>query len=256
MTARSLGWILPAILAASEWPQFRGPNASGVSEETKLPLDFGPDRNVVWKTAVPPGHSSPSVGEDKIFLSAIENERFSLWPSTAPRDESCGGVKRPGRASRSCNRTTARPLQLRPPTAGMSTCSSRISVSSPTGRMATNCGAYPWVPSTTPSAMAPLRSWPETPCSCSAIRIPARSCWPSTRRAAGSCGARNGHTPSAATRRRSSTSPRAARCRRSWRALTGSPGTTSGQERKSGGCAVSPGRSNQRPFWPAMWSTS
>jgi len=89
--------VLTAVLvAASEWPQFRGPNASGVSEETKLPTEFGPDRNVVWKTAVPHGNSSPSVAGNKIFLTAFENEKLwtialdratgrILWRREAPR---------------------------------------------------------------------------------------------------------------------------------------------------------------------------
>ena len=101
MTARSLIWILPvltaaALIPASEWPQFRGPNASGVSDETKLPVEFGPDRNVVWKTAIPPGNSSPSVAGDKIFLTAFENDKLFtialdratgriLWRREAPR---------------------------------------------------------------------------------------------------------------------------------------------------------------------------
>ena len=100
MMARSLGWILPllgaALALASDWPQFRGPNASGVSEEPNPPIEFGPNRNVVWKTALPPGNSSPTVTGDKIFLTAVENEKLFtfalrrdtgqiLWRREAPR---------------------------------------------------------------------------------------------------------------------------------------------------------------------------
>ena len=41
------------------WPQFRGPNGSGVSDDVDLPTQFGPNQNVIWKTTLPPGHSSP-----------------------------------------------------------------------------------------------------------------------------------------------------------------------------------------------------
>ena len=41
------------------WSQFRGPNGSGVNETTGLPTEFGPDKNVVWKTELPTGYSSP-----------------------------------------------------------------------------------------------------------------------------------------------------------------------------------------------------
>ena len=81
---------------ASDWPQFRGPNASGVSDATNLPIEFGPETNVVWKTALPPGHSSPSIAGDKIFLTAVENEKLFtfaldrttgriLWRREVPR---------------------------------------------------------------------------------------------------------------------------------------------------------------------------
>jgi outer membrane protein assembly factor BamB len=54
----------------SEWSQFRGPNGTGVAETTGLPIEFGPTKNVVWKTDLPPGHSSPVLTRDRIFLTA------------------------------------------------------------------------------------------------------------------------------------------------------------------------------------------
>ncbi len=51
--------------ASEEWSQFRGPNGSGVSATTGLPTEFGPAKNVVWKTALPPGHSSPVLTRDR-----------------------------------------------------------------------------------------------------------------------------------------------------------------------------------------------
>ena len=70
-------WLVSAVaLAAADWPQFRGVNAAGVSEETNLPVEFGPEKNLVWKTPLPPGHSSPSVAGDKIFLTAFEGEKI------------------------------------------------------------------------------------------------------------------------------------------------------------------------------------
>src|SRR6185436_10720049 len=61
---------------AQDWPQFRGPNAAGVSDDTNLPVAFGPKTNVVWKTALPPGNSSPAVAGDRIILTAVENEKL------------------------------------------------------------------------------------------------------------------------------------------------------------------------------------
>lgn len=65
-----------APLTAADWPQFRGPNSAGISDDVNLPVDFGPEKNVVWKTALPPGHSSPAVAGDKIFVTAIESEKL------------------------------------------------------------------------------------------------------------------------------------------------------------------------------------
>lgn len=83
-------------ILAADWPQFRGPNASGVSEEANLPIEFGPNRNVLWKTSVPPGNSSPAVAGGRIFLTAHEGEKLFtialdratgriLWRREAPR---------------------------------------------------------------------------------------------------------------------------------------------------------------------------
>jgi outer membrane protein assembly factor BamB len=93
-------WILlffaSAVLMASDWPQFRGPNASGVSGDTNLPVSFNPTQNVVWKTSVPMGNSSPVVAGDRIFLTGFEKESLLtiaiqkttgqiLWRCEAPR---------------------------------------------------------------------------------------------------------------------------------------------------------------------------
>lgn len=53
------------------WPQFRGKNSAGVAAGA-APVRFGPNQNVVWKTAVPSGHSSPVIAGDRIFLTGEE----------------------------------------------------------------------------------------------------------------------------------------------------------------------------------------
>ena len=60
---------------AEDWSQFRGPNGNGVSDSTGLPEVFGPSTNVVWKTALPPGHSSPVLTRDRIFVTAYEKTK-------------------------------------------------------------------------------------------------------------------------------------------------------------------------------------
>src|SRR4030095_9046094 len=63
--------VLPKV-APEDWTQFRGPNGTGVSASTGLPTEFGPTKNVVWKTELPPGHSSPVLTTDRIFVTAYK----------------------------------------------------------------------------------------------------------------------------------------------------------------------------------------
>jgi outer membrane protein assembly factor BamB len=71
--------IIPFITRVSfgsdDWTQFRGPNGTGVSSTTGLPQEFGPNKNVVWKTELPPGHSSPVLTRDRIFITAFTKEK-------------------------------------------------------------------------------------------------------------------------------------------------------------------------------------
>lgn len=61
---------------AGNWPQFRGPNGSGVAAQDDLPVHFGPGSNVVWKAQLPSGHSSPVIQGEKIFLTAFDNNEL------------------------------------------------------------------------------------------------------------------------------------------------------------------------------------
>jgi len=74
LTFRLLALCLLCALAAAaeDWPRFRGPNGVGVSPATNLPERFGPETNVVWKTALPQGHSSPVIAGGRIFLTGSE----------------------------------------------------------------------------------------------------------------------------------------------------------------------------------------
>ena len=61
--------------SAENWPQWRGPGGQGVSAETAVPTEWQPDRNVAWKVPLPPGHSSPVVWGDRLYLTAaVEGE--------------------------------------------------------------------------------------------------------------------------------------------------------------------------------------
>jgi outer membrane protein assembly factor BamB len=88
--------LLAPPLRSSDWPQFRGPNCSGLCpDNASLPDKVGPNTNVIWKIALPPGHSSPVVVGDRIYLTAEREKGLLtlaldrkdgrlLWERTAP----------------------------------------------------------------------------------------------------------------------------------------------------------------------------
>lgn len=50
------------LLAAGDWPQWRGPGSQGVSEENELPVRWGSEQNIAWKAELAgTGVSSPIV---------------------------------------------------------------------------------------------------------------------------------------------------------------------------------------------------
>ena len=81
MVARSLklgalSTLLVCSASPAEWLRFRGPNGSGIAEGAALPREIGPGKNVVWKTPLPAGKSSPVVTAGRIFLTGHENGRL------------------------------------------------------------------------------------------------------------------------------------------------------------------------------------
>jgi outer membrane protein assembly factor BamB len=84
-------------LPAADWTQFRGPNGSGVSPSKNVPERFDTQRNLVWRTPLPAGHSSPVFTEDRIFVTASEGRELLTicldrasgkiqWRRPAPRE--------------------------------------------------------------------------------------------------------------------------------------------------------------------------
>ena len=60
--------------AAGNWPQWRGPDGSGISNEKNLPSEWTPTKNIKWKTPIDGrSHSSPIVWGNRVFLTtAVE----------------------------------------------------------------------------------------------------------------------------------------------------------------------------------------
>jgi outer membrane protein assembly factor BamB len=68
----------PCLARQEGWPQFRGPNCSGVSETAHPPSEFAPGTNQLWKATVPKGMSSPVVWGDRIFLTAFDEGKLEV----------------------------------------------------------------------------------------------------------------------------------------------------------------------------------
>jgi outer membrane protein assembly factor BamB len=71
-----LGLVIAPAAWAGDWTRFRGPNGAGVDDTTPVPTEFGPDRNVAWKTEAPFGRSSPVLTENRVFLTAVDGDQL------------------------------------------------------------------------------------------------------------------------------------------------------------------------------------
>jgi len=70
----ALSVICGQAFAGDNWPQFRGPNASGVSTNDSLPDKWSATENVAWKTDLPGrSWSSPIIWGSQVFLTAVVN---------------------------------------------------------------------------------------------------------------------------------------------------------------------------------------
>jgi outer membrane protein assembly factor BamB len=90
-------FLLAVAVPAADWTQFRGPNGSGVSVSKNVPDRFDSQHNVLWRTPLPAGHSSPVFTEDRIFVTAFEAKTLLTicldrstgkiaWRRPAPRE--------------------------------------------------------------------------------------------------------------------------------------------------------------------------
>ena len=70
------------VMAADQWARFRGPGGGGVSAHTGLPIkwDGKTGEGILWKKPVPlPGHSSPIVWGERLFLTGADKSARELY---------------------------------------------------------------------------------------------------------------------------------------------------------------------------------
>jgi outer membrane protein assembly factor BamB len=69
-------FLLSPVAPAEDWTRFRGPNGSGVSNDSGFPVEFDKSRNLIWRTPIRPGKSSPVLSGHRVFLTGFENEKL------------------------------------------------------------------------------------------------------------------------------------------------------------------------------------
>lgn len=69
-------FLLSSLARAEDWTRFRGPNGSGVSKDSGFPVVFDKTKNLLWRTPVRPGKSSPVLTEHHVFLTSYYGERL------------------------------------------------------------------------------------------------------------------------------------------------------------------------------------
>ena len=68
--ALTVALVTAATLSADEWPQWRGPLGTGVSNEKDLPVTWT-EKDISWRAALGGvGASSPVVWGDRVFVTA------------------------------------------------------------------------------------------------------------------------------------------------------------------------------------------
>lgn len=95
----SLAILFASLFAAvaEDWPRFRGPQGSGLSQAARIPVEFGPEKNLSWKVDVAPGHSSPVVCGNQLYLTSFDKDLLrthaldaqtgkTLWVADLPRE--------------------------------------------------------------------------------------------------------------------------------------------------------------------------
>ena len=76
LLALALAVAPPTTLQAGDWTQFRGPNATGVSDEKNLPTEWSKTKGIAWKMTLPGrGPSSPVVVGNRLYVTCSSGAR-------------------------------------------------------------------------------------------------------------------------------------------------------------------------------------
>ncbi|MDA0348995.1 MAG: PQQ-binding-like beta-propeller repeat protein [Verrucomicrobia bacterium] len=60
--------------SSQNWPQFLGPGGLADAGAQNIPIEFGPDKNLLWRTTIFRGNSSPVIWGKRLFLSGYRDQ--------------------------------------------------------------------------------------------------------------------------------------------------------------------------------------
>jgi outer membrane protein assembly factor BamB len=82
-------FLICALQAQENWPQWRGPALNGISSSKDLPTTWSNTENIVWKTPLPSWSAgTPAIWGDRIFVtSPSKTENTQPAPPPEPEDE-------------------------------------------------------------------------------------------------------------------------------------------------------------------------
>jgi outer membrane protein assembly factor BamB len=77
---------------AQDWPNWRGPNYTGSTTASSLPVTFSPTKNVKWARDLPgPSAATPIIFGDSVFVSSVDSKNETL--TALCLDRKTGAIK-------------------------------------------------------------------------------------------------------------------------------------------------------------------
>ncbi len=72
--------LSPIAVFGEDWPQFRGPNASGIAADSdNPPVEFSTEQNVAWSVDLGRGVACPIVSEGRVFATTMtDDSKFAV----------------------------------------------------------------------------------------------------------------------------------------------------------------------------------
>ena len=97
-----------------QWPQWRGPNATGAAGTGSPPVEWGEDQNIRWKVAIPgKGSSSPVLWGNRIYLTTAvpTGNKIEAPPQPEPEPSPQGDQPAGRRGRRGFHRNRTPPTE-------------------------------------------------------------------------------------------------------------------------------------------------